>query len=49
MQDNKMFSGLEIGDFKHFCIQQRKAVTDLVENARMLQSLRSKNSISPKI
>ena len=39
----------DIGEFKKFCIQQRKAVTDLVENARFLQSLRSKNTISPKL
>lgn len=39
----------DIGGFKKFCIEQRKIVIDLVENARMLQGLRSQNSVSPKI
>ena len=35
----------DIAGFKEFCIQQKKIVTDLVEQARMLQRLRTKPSI----
>ena len=37
----------DIAEFKAFCIKQRKVVTDLVEEVRIIQRLRKKNAITP--
>ena len=39
----------DIAQFKAFCIEQRKVVMDLVDEARRFQELRNKSSKSPKI
>ena len=42
-------ANFDITNFKKFCIQQRNIVTDLVENARMLQNLRIPKNTRPKL
>ncbi len=37
----------DIADFKSFCIEQRKVVTNLVEDARAVQRLRKKTEMTP--